>query len=799
MTQTWINFLVNHKFARGTHGILRLDDVGDFQNYLQRHAEGEAYYCVFDLVEEELKVEVDTGAVTPSKQDPSKMVPVYKYITQAEARESGVEIIPPYLQMQANVEGRLTTKNYEGPARPAFDLVEFDFDHSEDAAIAHRDALAFIEWTGVFCQLAFSGSKGFHVAVPLSAFGLEVDEQLPKYLHDLVVYLKEFYKTLDTSVFNANRKFRVLNSQHPKTNLWKTLVPTTYSMEEILATAATRHGDKYIRGDQITAELSPTLSQAMEQAKKFHEYDKAKAGDRDQATKFEGFDGKLCIKRLIENRCADGEKNTTALIIINDLYKTGKSYNFARDVVEKWSQDNNDAEGTRKNFEMLDDIYNGRKYYNHGCQDPIKAANCSAKCPLWPKLDTEKRPVPVDAPKSAYKEETKKKKLPARFFIEGYLTTNMVTVDLASNWAIRGKYADQAYLEDLIYCEALDRKALVDPCSKQTISAYLSTWLVDERERLLGELQKFIRHEPLGIEDGDELEFWVKAVKRDADAVDIEVMRHWVWQVKRKIFGLPVHNHIMPIFAGLTGSGKSEAIRRLISPLQVVSLTTDLKIMNDERENFNLIEKFIIFFDEMAKAEQVDVNTLKNKITLDYASYRKLGTNARVKGPNRASFIGASNPSVVDIIKDPTSARRFYELAITEVGDWESVNGVDVVKLWKSVDENEPLGYMVGDTLAEVRKRQELIRDRDSVEEWLDYEELRPAADTKTTHWAKALDAYKSYMAFMEMQKRERYSVSILRFGRIIKRFVRATRKNDGTYYEFSKNLAAQFNQGGRF
>jgi len=75
-------------------------------------------------------------------------------------------------------------------------------------------------------------------------------------------------------------------------------------------------------------------------------------------------------------------------------------------------------------FEMIDDIYSGDRFYNHGCQEPIKSQHCSAKCDLWTKLSKDKRPVPIDAPKNAFKELATIASKPATEFIKDWLYEN---------------------------------------------------------------------------------------------------------------------------------------------------------------------------------------------------------------------------------------------------------------------------------------------------------------------------------------------------------------------------------------
>lgn len=121
-----------------------------------------------------------------------------------------------------DLEKREDFKNYDGKTRPALGYVWFDFDSRDGGESAFMDTRQFCSWldcTSLF--IAFSGSKGFHVGLPFSLFNLGENEALQTKLSEIAKRLKERFKTIDTSIYNANRKFRVLGSLHPKTGLYK--------------------------------------------------------------------------------------------------------------------------------------------------------------------------------------------------------------------------------------------------------------------------------------------------------------------------------------------------------------------------------------------------------------------------------------------------------------------------------------------------------------------------------------------------------------------------------------------------
>lgn len=222
---SYINFFVPSKFTQGTEGIIPAEML---ELRTERHTGGEAYHCVFDLWDEALKVEEFVGV----EEKDGKKKRICRY--HAQTPET-VKRFPK------------TTARYSGEMRPAYGRIWFDFDSHDGGESALVDVKKFLTELGTArkdAAVCYSGSKGFHIGLPFAFVGLEISPHLANDMNRIAHSLKARYPTLDTTVYNANRKFRVLGSKHPKTNLFKILITDaelqTLSVAEIQSVAAFR-------------------------------------------------------------------------------------------------------------------------------------------------------------------------------------------------------------------------------------------------------------------------------------------------------------------------------------------------------------------------------------------------------------------------------------------------------------------------------------------------------------------------------------------------------------------------------
>lgn len=280
----------------------------------------------------------------------------------------------------------------------------------------------------------------------------------------------------------------------------------------------------------------------------------------------------------------------------------------------------------------------------------------------------------------------------------------------------------------------------------------LNIWIDEQRKAVVSEYISNVNFNPaIGPEA---LHRFLSAVTGESRPLDIAVVQQFIWQIKRKLLGLSVGQHLMIILVGKHRGGKTEAVKKFLSPIfQLYMVANDMTVINDERGIKTLNDNYCIFFDEMAKASKVDADRLKGIISGEHISYRIMRSNQYVTLKNNCTFIGATNNRVRDLIYDPTSARRFYELNTLDVLNHAEINSISYLDIWQSVD---PMAEMpILPFLKELDIIQESeIRNMCLVEEWLTNCCEVVESEDPSKGWWKPDSLYGNFKKWLEWQNK---------------------------------------------
>lgn len=279
---------------------------------------------------------------------------------------------------------------------------------------------------------------------------------------------------------------------------------------------------------------------------------------------------------------------------------------------------------------------------------------------------------------------------------------------------------------------------------------------------------------------------WIAAVCGDGHELSRTVMQHFVWQVRRKLLGQPVTDHMCPIWFGRTGSGKSTELRKFLSPLEQLTSEQTLEDLVDHRHFIELNRHYVIYLDEMAGSVRKDRDALKSLISKDAVAARVFHTQRREYVQQNATLIGSSNRAVSDVIYDTTSARRYWEVRCKDVLDWAALAKFDHRVLWGSVD---GIGPSPLDRDKEIKKKiQQLqhrhLRVRSNMELW--FEDRNLAAGTVAI---KASALYENYCAWCAADRSSPVTQS--KFSRLLKGDfgLRRSRPSGGSVYHVNRKF----------
>lgn len=319
-----------------------------------------------------------------------------------------------------------------------------------------------------------------------------------------------------------------------------------------------------------------------------------------------------------------------------------------------------------------------------------------------------------------------------------WVSRNKMTVTYNGSYAIAGK----AIRFDIIRARLfLESRRASRKFTYQDIDANLTLHHDGVRQAYLKEKIESLAKT---YKPNNSLKEFVIALTGKEDLADLNVIQHFIWQVKRKLLDLVVEHHMMPVVCGDSGSGKSIAIRKLLEPLGDLVAEKQLDCFRDERHYIVFEEFRAVFLDEMAKAEHTDFESMKNIITSSRITWKPLYTNKQINIQNNATVIGTSNYSISDMIKDSTSSRRWYQINTPTHCNWEKINALDYQALWQSVDAYGPCPLT--ESFEEIRSRQESIRYKTDVEIFASECELTPSKEGRT----KTQDLYDHFKQWCE-------------------------------------------------
>lgn len=219
-----------------------------------------------------------------------------------------------------------------------------------------------------------------------------------------------------------------------------------------------------------------------------------------------------------------------------------------------------------------------------------------------------------------------------------------------------------------------------------------------------------------------EVRRWVRAVTGEERPADIAAVLQWIWLVKNRVAGRHGELHLMLVIFGLLqGSGKSQAVLRLCALwAELFDPEISIETITDERNAPHLANCAIGLWDELGGLAKADMEKLKHRMTATTVAYRPMRTNSRIELPALMSFIGSSNRSIGELVKDSTGMRRFYEIRACDSINWNEINTIDYESLWQAISEDEQAPGIVHRGI--ISAEQTRLVWRDPIQRWMEDE-----------------------------------------------------------------------------
>lgn len=284
------------------------------------------------------------------------------------------------------------------------------------------------------------------------------------------------------------------------------------------------------------------------------------------------------------------------------------------------------------------------------------------------------------------------------------------------------------------------------------------------------EMREALKHDPK-VKIDVLLEKTLKMMMADGDMkVNVTVFKHWLWCLKRHIYGREVKLELWLALFGGQNIGKNYFVDNVLGvPLKGHIVDTELNAIADiGREIGKFQNRFLINFDELAKGGgQSDdsgdtlgpaaMAQLKAVLTRKKLTVRQLGSQNQMVIKKSFACMSTANVHIYDVIDDPTGMRRFFEIKLNHPDNtW--FNRKDITTLMKycehfytGINEDLEEGYLLPGTpeFEAVKEIQASYKSRSSIDYWMDEGEYDITDEKREDdEFVSLTDLHSSYKAY---------------------------------------------------
>ena len=266
-----------------------------------------------------------------------------------------------------------------------------DVENAEDAFnVVRQDAISATKYLKILLnidpediQYFFSGSKGIHIIVPKEILGVQSNKNLNRHYRLLAEDINQVTsgKTIDLKIYDNRRLFRLSNSIHQKTGLYKVYINynelCNLTFNEIKKIA---ENPRAIPKRNYT--VNPIANMTLKNyAKKFEMIVNRARVSLPNNVKLDYMPP--CVEYLFNNPVGEGQRNDTTAFLASYLKQCGIPFDKAIERLYRWNEEYCDPMLPEKEIDTtVASIYNGTA--KMGCSTAKILSECNEKeCKLY--------------------------------------------------------------------------------------------------------------------------------------------------------------------------------------------------------------------------------------------------------------------------------------------------------------------------------------------------------------------------------------------------------------------------------
>jgi len=275
-----------------------------------------------------------------------------------------------------------------------------DFDDKENPERARKEAYNAVAYLmdrlGIPEQsisICFTGSKGFAIFPNRRAFGIQPSERLPLILKSMAMELKENLglKTLDLKVYHRRSLWRLPNTRHPKSSLFKVEITNQelekFSIDEIKELARKPRAIKRVADHRLVPEAQQWY---LKHAKLVDQWFEDKK-ERFISTDLSNLPTVPCVAKRLQVGSEEGNRNNTVFQLAVYFARSGKSIDETREILLDFNRRNKPPLLESEVLRSIESAYKGvqEDKYSVGCGSEAFHELCDkGHCPFFTKDDS---------------------------------------------------------------------------------------------------------------------------------------------------------------------------------------------------------------------------------------------------------------------------------------------------------------------------------------------------------------------------------------------------------------------------